>query len=562
MALLLLAFALLLAEAGRPGCRVAVPLGVIATGVTYVYSFPGLAWLAGVALVWGAFELVKARRSTSSSRPAGISRRGALIGVGVALAALVLLMLPELGRFADFVDFRALHPDRANEGGLGNLPGQLSPLEALGIWPTSEFRLSAADSSLPAALFYALAAGAAAALALGLTRWIRRHGTAVPAALGAAVAIYVGARVFGTVYTSAKALMIASPLIVLTALGGLLDRDETPAEAPRRKVAPLRLLALALMAGAALSSLLVLRQAPVGPENHMRQLDELRPLVEGHRVLFLGRDNFVLYELRGSRPYTAVRNYYDPFYVRPNLELKDVFAKFDFDSVKARDLEGFRYVITTRAAYASGPPPGYGVVRRTDDYALWKRGGRVGDRRTLAEGAQPGAPLDCGSGEGGRLAREGGTASVFGRAPAIGAAGEWSPAATIENGATATQALRLSAGTWEISLQYDATQELSVAGPGLDATLPANLDYRGSLPYFPVGTVRVDRSGPVALSVSVERPPLAGRLLHADSIAHLGAIAATQAGDGGPLPGEGERTVPLARACGGYVDWYEPTRGR
>ena len=34
-------------------------------------------------------------------------------------------------------------------------------------------------------------------------------------------------------------------------------------------------------------------------------------------MLFLGRDNFIAYELRGSRPFTAVRNYYDPNYVRP-----------------------------------------------------------------------------------------------------------------------------------------------------------------------------------------------------------------------------------------------------
>ena len=52
-------------------------------------------------------------------------------------------------------------------------------------------------------------------------------------------------------------------------------------------------------------------------------------------MLFLGRDNFVAYELRGARPFTAVRNYYDPNYVKPDLRLKDVFRKFDFDSVTA-----------------------------------------------------------------------------------------------------------------------------------------------------------------------------------------------------------------------------------
>ncbi len=52
-------------------------------------------------------------------------------------------------------------------------------------------------------------------------------------------------------------------------------------------------------------------------------------------MLFLGRDNFVLYELRGSKPYTHVRNFYDPYFVEPNFELADVGSKFDFDSVTA-----------------------------------------------------------------------------------------------------------------------------------------------------------------------------------------------------------------------------------
>ncbi len=137
-----------------------------------------------------------------------------------------MLVAPDVDRLRDFVDFRALHPDRANEGGLGNLPGQLSPLEALGIWPTSDFRRSAAASSIPAIAFYAGALLAAVAFALALPRWLRRHGPAVPAALLTAAILYVLALLLGTVYTSAKALAIAAPLITLITLGGLLARDE------------------------------------------------------------------------------------------------------------------------------------------------------------------------------------------------------------------------------------------------------------------------------------------------------------------------------------------------
>src|SRR5918998_1882003 len=49
LALLVLGFALLLPR--TRGARTAVALGVIAAGVVFVYSFPGLAWLAGTFAV-------------------------------------------------------------------------------------------------------------------------------------------------------------------------------------------------------------------------------------------------------------------------------------------------------------------------------------------------------------------------------------------------------------------------------------------------------------------------------------------------------------------------------
>ena len=538
-ALFVLAFALLLPTATT--ARRAIPLGVIAAGSVYAYSFPGLFWLAGTAVIYFG---VRALRRSPGGLPAP------LLALGAALLVLLVLIAPDLGRIVDFTGFRAFKSATIS-GGLGNLRHQVSPLEALGIWPASDFRLSASDASGPTAAFYLGALVAAAALALGVPRWIRRHGSAVPAALATAIVVYVGARLFGTVYTSAKALVIAAPLVTLISFGGLLLRDAGLAR---------RLLAAALAAGIVLSSFLVLRQAPVGPPNHADQLAELRPLVQGRDVLFLGRDNFVAYELRGARAFTAVRNYYDPNYVKPDLRLKDVFAKFDFDSVTPRALARFEFVITTRAAYASGPPPAFRPVRRTPDFVLWKRTGQVGPRRTLAEGADPGAILDCSSPGDRRRAHDGGTATVFSAPPVVG--GRWSPGPTVEDGSSASQTLTLRPGRWAISIQYDATRSLQVSAPGMDARLPANLDYRGSVPYYPVGELRVERRGPVRFTVSVERPPLLGRLLGTKSQAHLGAIAASPAGRAGPIPGAAEERVSLGRACGRYLDWYRPAAGR
>ncbi len=572
-ALFVLSFALLLPSA--TSVRRALPLGVIAAGAVYAYSFPGLFWLLGAAAVYLAVALIFGAPGLSG---AGLRRRVArpdrtpdadhspgthpatLATIAVALGVLVVLTAPEWARLIDFTHFRAFRGSTISSG-LGNLRHQLSPLEALGIWPASDFRLSASAATVPAPAFYLGALLAATALVLGLPRWFRRHGAAAPAALAAAIVIYLGALAFGTVYTSAKALAIVAPLITLIALGGLLERErrtgaQPPPGAQRGNVLRWALAAVVGL-GIAASSFLVLRPAPVAPEDHAGQLAELRPLVQGRKVLFLGRDNFIVYELRGSRPFTAVRNFYDPNYAKPNLRLQDVFRKFDFDSVTSATLGRFPFVITTRAAYASGPPPAFEPLRETPDFVLWKRTGPVGERHTLAEGDRPGAQLDCSNPDGRRVGRGPGSATVFTEPPVIG--GAWSPSSTVESGSAASQALSLPAGRWEISIQYDSTRPIRIRAPGLDATLPGNLDYRGSVPFYAVGALTSRRRGPVPFTVTVEQPPLAGRLLGAKSVAHLGTIAAspvTVDRAGGPIPGVSQRRVPLRRACGRYLDWY------
>jgi hypothetical protein len=575
--LFVIGFALLLPSVTT--IRSAIPLGVIAAGTVYAYSFPGLAWLAGTAVAYAVLvALVRAgwgrRRPTLRTSPTfaansavnvGFGRRRVRVAVLAAGIVLVALVAPEIPRLVDFTHFRAFRTSNIS-GGLGNLRHQLSPLEALGVWPTSEFRLAASDSSHPIA-FYLGSLLAAAAFAVGLWRWLRspgsvremraqpdflvQRGVEVPAALAAAVVIYLGALAFGTVYTSAKALAIAAPLVLLVSFGGLLGLG-------RRVRSPAGALAALLAIAAAFSSFLVLRQAPIGPTDHHDELAVFRPLVAGKRVLFLGRDDFVQYDLLGSRPYVAVRNFYDDYYVKPDLRLgPGVFMKFDFDSVTARKLHRFQYVITTRGAFASGPPASLRLMRTTPSFALWRRVGPLTARETLSEGKYPGAVLRCASPSGQRISRAGGTATVFARSPVHSA--RWTPEPTVEDGERARATLHLPAGRWEISIQYDASRPLTLTAPRFRATIPGNLDYRGSTPYYPVGRLDGGRAGAVKFTASVERPPLAGRLLGAHSVAHLGAIAASPAGTAArALPGDGEQRLALGQACGRYVDWYAP----
>jgi hypothetical protein len=543
MALFVLATALWLPRV--EGWRDGVPLGVIAAGAVYVYSFPGLAWIVGTVVVWGAIELVRRR----GEAPVPTIARPALVPAAAAVGIALVLVAPDLDRVRDFADFRAIDPDRANEGGLGNLRGHISPLEALGIWPSSEFRLTAGGGGLPAVAFYAGSLLALLALSLGMPRWIRRHGWAVPAALGTAIVIYIGARALGTVYTSAKALAVAAPLITLIALGGLLGGS---GGRPGRR--PALILAALFLVGAALSTFLVLRQAPVGPEDHMDELAEMRPIVEGEPVLFLGRDNFVLYSLRGSRPFTHVRNFYDPYFVKPNFEIEQVASKFDFDSVTGETLARFAYVITTRAAYGSGPSFGYRPELITESYVLWGRGGRPQDREPVETGPEPSGELRCGP-------RKPVQSAVMGARPVAVPASAWS-STTIEDGSPATASAELDTGRWFVSLRYDATRPVTLSAEGMEYELPGNLDYRGVAPPWAAGVVEVGRDGPVRFTATVERPPLAGRLLAASSVAHLGQLSFVREGRGTgylpvepPYPGAGADLTPFGRACGREADW-------
>jgi hypothetical protein len=548
MALFLVGFALSLdALDGRHVLRAVVPLGVIAAGSLYAYSFPALFWLAGTAVLWALLGVARSGAVRQALRPAVLV--GAAIVAGIALIA----NLPELARIERFAGFKAFDP---GTDGLGNLAHPLSPLEALGVWPTSDFRVSAADAAAPELLFYAGAALAAGFLAAGALRVWRGDAIGLLAALGAAALIYVGSAATVTAYASGKALAIAAPVAMLVALRALPDA------LGRRGTAPAwSMLAAAFVGAAGLSSFLALRHGVVGPQAHLRELAQIRPLVAGEKLLFLGRDNFVLYELRGSKPFTHVRNFYDPYFVKPNFEIRNVGFKFDFDSVTADKLARFPYVLTTRASYASGPPPSWEAVKTTDSYVLWRQGRAPLGREPVEDDPAPTAELKCGRG---RLAR-GDRVAFAAHAPVRTDAAEWSPSTTIEDGAPATITLDLPPGEWELSLQYDSTRPITLNGPGLEAELPGNLDYRGAAPYWPAG--RISSEGrPLVIEASVERPPLAGRMMGANSVAHLGAVGGTAAGPpyqvglAPPHPGLGERQAPARIVCGRDADWIAPAR--
>ena len=160
---------------------------------------------------------------------------------------------------AEFASFETFDPDGA---GLGNLFDRLSPLEALGIWPSGDFRVEPGDGVVPAWIFYLGAGFGLAALCFGIGRWLRGGERAVPAALAAAALLWLFSLLAGTPYQEAKALVIAAPLVALVSVRALV------AAAPAALVA-----AFLLAAGG--SSVLALANGPVGPRGYSPELAEL-----------------------------------------------------------------------------------------------------------------------------------------------------------------------------------------------------------------------------------------------------------------------------------------------
>src|SRR6185312_14746015 len=108
LALFLLAFVLFLRAAAREPSDSRwrfVPAALLGVGAVYTYSFPGLLWLIGTAVVWAVVEFGTGWFRDGSQeqvrRVAGDLVKPAAISVGV----LVVLVAPEIGRMIDFHKF-------------------------------------------------------------------------------------------------------------------------------------------------------------------------------------------------------------------------------------------------------------------------------------------------------------------------------------------------------------------------------------------------------------------------------------------------------------------------
>ncbi len=578
-ALFVLATAVWLHSLGREPERPTIGTAVVgltfACGVFFSYSFAGLAWPLLVLGLW-LLTVPAARRALRPRRWLATLRRPAVLLAAIVLAALAVLTV--IGPFAFIHGF--------NRVAGTNTYGPVSPFEALGVWPSSNYRLDAPGGAHLTGLAAAIGT---LAVAVGVVWWLRRREYAVPIALGACILLYLAALAGSGEYSQAKALMIAAPPAMLIAIRPLLGEafsgrsssrvagssttataGDDPVDASGRissraagRNTTARVawtgLAVAFVAGAVYSSWLALREAPIGPPGHGAELRAFLPILRGESVLYAGQDRYAAHELMGADTHVPLVEFPDAD-VAANPEKPfdtgDAYSPIDFDSFSRGTLERFPYVITGRAAWNSGAPAGFKRVAATPSFVLWKRTGSVPENRhVLLEGTEPAAHASCASPEIRVLTANPGRASLF-PAAAIGRKARWRPGSSLGPGESATQVLRLAPGRWRLSIQYFSPIGLTIDAPGLRRQLPAALD--GQRPntislanegqFWPAGTIR-SGGGTVRFTVRADKPSTLQRLSGYAGEAELGQLVAVAV--------RPRRVVPLARACDGWIDWYE-----
>ncbi len=530
MAGLMIAVAAYLAEYAELGMRRSlrwVPLALIGGGVASAYSLPGLVWPAAAIGAWLAITgfLLFRRAGFAGLRRAALEN---VVPVLVAGGVFVVALLPQAKRLDYFLS-QGEAAFGLQQSGLGNLIRPLSGWQAFGVWPNADFRLAP-----PPFFFGGIWVGAAVLLVLLGAAWaIRQQRWPVLAGAIGAFVIWAYAAIARAPYQTAKALVILSPMLLALAVLPLVD-----AEKRRRGRLPAlaTIVALGLAVSVVVSDLGALRFSPVGPTDHIVELESLRAQIGVGETLFFGDDDFYRWELGGVPARAAI---YANHKVLRLQRGKDWYPgePLDLDSVDPETLNRFEWMVTPRDSAGSAPPKGIRLAATTPNYKLWRRVEVLGPRSILREQQFAGAILRCDKPSGRRALAGGGVAAI--RPEPVETL-----VPTTRAGSTGATRMKLPAGQWSLTLQYKSLVPIHVRVADLRRTMPPTLDRLGT--RWPLGRIEVPELTKVEVEVEVDKPLLTAPT----TFAEMGRLVATRSG--------GRRIVPIAQACGKYVDWYRP----
>jgi len=322
------------------------PLALAAAALVGVLSLGGLVWLGPMLL---SLTVIAWRRF--GPRPAAI--RAALFA---ALA--VVLMAPVLATGIVPPTSKPL----VGSNGEGNLRGPLSAFQALGVWPSGDFRFHP-DAGIATAVLVALALGAAA---LGLwVAWRRRAER--PLFYASALLALAAIVVLGSPWAAGKALATASPIALsLAALGALaaLRVDRVAGG----------LLVVALAGGVLWSNALAYGGVSLAPYDRLVELERI-----GEEFAGQGPALMTEYEPYGARHFLRELDAEgaSELRVRPVTlrggETAEKGEAVDLDRIDLEALFTYRTLVVRRGPATSRPPLPYSLASAGEYYEVWQR---------------------------------------------------------------------------------------------------------------------------------------------------------------------------------------------
>ena len=263
----------------------------------------------------------------------------------------------------------------------------LSPFETLGVWLSGDYRFGTGTP----AIAYLLIALAAVLAAVGAVAAARRR--ALGPLLAAGTAVLVWLVLPAGIYIEAKLLAIASPPLVLLAMGG------ADAVTRERRLRVAGILAAAAVAAAVLvSDGMAIRDAYIAPKDRLDELREVGERFAGTGPAMLDEfEEYGKYFLRDSNAITPFDGYaLLPAELRVPGPTYDTWA--DLDELTLEYVEEYPLIVRRRNPVASRPPSNYRRVFLGDYYEVWRARGDAPkplDHLSLGDAADPTGAVDC-----------------------------------------------------------------------------------------------------------------------------------------------------------------------
>ena len=332
----------------RSGVRSVLPLAVASAAMIEILNFGGAVWLVPILLP----ALVVGLR---------LHGRAFLWPVAAFAGLAVVLSVPPLVSASGFLRVTKI---LTKESELGNLIHPLSKLQLFGIWPVGDFRFRPGDIGVTYVLIAVLVGAAAAGV---IWAW-RSRAWELPlyvtgAVVGCAIAVAAGSP-----WVDAKALAIASPALVASALVGaawLYQRGRRIEGA---------VLAAAIAGGVLWSNALAYHDVWLAPRTQLLELETIgKRFAGGGPTLMTEYQSFgVRHFLRDMDPEAVSELRFRPVFLRSGAYVtKGEYA--DLDELLFSGVLEYRTFVLLRTPAASRPPSIYDLVWSGRYYDVWQR---------------------------------------------------------------------------------------------------------------------------------------------------------------------------------------------